>query len=269
MVLKSIIVFFLIGQSALAFTFNNSNSASFSSDEVRINIASNVSCDNIGMTHNEVLSYAVEGVNRFWNQVPSSKLKIVRGGLVDVSNPTAFKSENLCESNTGSCIPNTNLNVGSDILISCNDNSSLFPSRGVLAVTLPINITDRTINGSVILLNDGIFSGVNGLATLDKSEFASVLAHEIGHAFGLGHSPVKDSLMYFESYSTRHSLGQDDIDGISFLYPREQPASCGAVIPAINSDSDPTSGTKKGVFTLLLALMLFSFSKKLNQRAKL
>ncbi len=267
MVKKLTFILFFSCFQAQAFTLNNSNSAAFSSDEVKLNIASNVSCDNLGMTHDEILSYAVEGVNRFWNKTSTSKLKLIRGGLIDAENPTALRTEPLCQNSSGSCTPNTNMNVSNDILIACNENSSLFSQAGILAVTLPINITSRTINGAIILLNDRSFSSGNVLASLDRSEFASVLAHEIGHAIGLGHSPVKDSLMYFESYSTRDSLGQDDFDGVSFLYPREQPVSCGAIIPVINSDNGPGPGIKKGMLALLLTILLFSFSKKLNQRS--
>jgi hypothetical protein len=68
--------------------------------------------------------------------------------------------------------------------------------------------------------------------------------------------------MYYESYNTRHSLGQDDMDGISHLYPREQPVSCGAILPASSSNDGPGPGLKKGLLALLMATLIFSFTKK-------
>jgi len=47
----------------------------------------------------------------------------------------------------------------------------------------------------------------------------TVWTHELGHALGLGHSTVQGSVMepYYEG--SRRTLHQDDIDGISYLYP--------------------------------------------------
>lgn len=47
----------------------------------------------------------------------------------------------------------------------------------------------------------------------------TVWLHELGHALGLGHSNVDGSVMepYYEG--SRRTLHQDDIDGITYLYP--------------------------------------------------
>ena len=47
----------------------------------------------------------------------------------------------------------------------------------------------------------------------------TVLLHENGHVAGLGHSAVAQAVMYAYYGGARRSLHQDDVDGISALYP--------------------------------------------------
>jgi hypothetical protein len=85
---------------------------------------------------------------------------------------------------------------------------------GVIAVTVPNNFSGKKIAGAVILIND---SGTFG--NLSRNDQIAVLAHEMGHALGLGHSEDDAALMYYRTIDLRSNLGQDDIDGISYLYP--------------------------------------------------
>jgi hypothetical protein len=52
-----------------------------------------------------------------------------------------------------------------------------------------------------------------------RYDLESVLLHENGHAAGLGHSADTNAVMYAYYGGIRRSLHQDDIDGISVLYP--------------------------------------------------
>lgn len=47
----------------------------------------------------------------------------------------------------------------------------------------------------------------------------SVMLHENGHAAGLGHSSVTQAIMYAYYGGVRRSLHQDDMDGLTSLYP--------------------------------------------------
>ena len=61
------------------------------------------------------------------------------------------------------------------------------------------------------------------------SDLASVLAHEIGHFFGLSHTEIAGATMetgYDATDDLRRSLEPDDLDGICAIYPPERaPAS--------------------------------------------
>ncbi|MBK26925.1 MAG: hypothetical protein CME70_23180 [Halobacteriovorax sp.] len=244
---KSIVIIaavFLLSK-AQAFTLSVSNGAFFTNNDVRINVADN--CQNSGYTASGLLSLAVEASEQFWNKVPTSRLRLKQGGVVSVAG--AFRTASICSSDNP-CVPNGSLIHTQEILISCNVNATNFPSTSIIALTVPNNVTGQTINASTLLLNDNTN---NQFASKSRPEQISILAHEIGHALGLGHSPVKDSLMYFQSRATSFRLGWDDIDGITYLYPVEQPISgCGSV------DLDQSGNSKMGpmIYGFLFALLL-------------
>lgn len=213
----------LLSLNASAFTLNNSAKLTFAQDEVKVNLAGGF-CANLGISDEEFMSIIGKAVDSFWNKSPTSRLKLRKGSIVNVDS--AFHTDTICTPSTN-CTPNPDLEVSSDILISCNTNVSNFSSAAILGVTIPNNISGDTIYGSLVLINDQANNQFKNKSTEQK---ASIIAHELGHAFGLGHSPVEDSLMYYATMANRKNLGRDDIDGISYLYPKKQPFSgCGTV----------------------------------------
>lgn len=212
----------ILSFKANAFTLNNTAKLVFSEDEVKVNVASG--CTNIGVTDAELLELVGRAVDTFWNKSPTSRLKLRKGSVVNVA--AAFHSDSICTASTN-CDPNPDLSVDSDILISCNVNATNFPSSSILGITIPNNIAGTRIVGSLVLINDKADTVFDSKSADEK---VAIIAHELGHAFGLGHSPVQDSLMYYATVSQRRALGRDDIDGITYLYPKQQPISgCGTV----------------------------------------
>lgn len=242
------LVFLGLSVNTYAFTMNNSVKLVFSQDEVRVNVAA-ATCNNIGIDETEVLSIVGDAVDRFWNTAPTSRLKLRKGNLTAVSGN--YATDTICVAATN-CEPNAALAVSSDILITCNTNPANFSSSAILAVTIPNNIDGTRIVGSLVMLND---QATTQFDTKSREEKISIIAHELGHAFGLGHSPVTDSLMYFATREQRKALGRDDIDGISYLYPKQQPigGGCGSVV--LDDKNKPSSwpGLFIGFFIIVMA----------------
>lgn len=257
---RLILLLTLLSHPLFAFTLNNNVGAAFEKDEVSVNVASH-SCSNIGITNDELLSIAEEAVDLFWNRVHSSRLQLKRGSLTSVS--TSFQTGLICNNDPqAGCSINSSLAVSSDILISCNTNATNFSnSNSVLMVTVPNNVSGDNILGALILINDTAGNSFQGLSRAEK---VSSVAHEIGHAIGLGHTGLEQNLMYFQSMSTREALGHDDVDGITYLYPVEQPiGGCGT----IDFNEGPGSPGKSLPYFLLAFVMTLLFGSALKKRS--
>ena len=215
-----------LSTAAWSFTLNNGAGAAFKSDEIKINVAAHT-CNNIGITNDELLSIAEEAAQKYWNRVPTAKLEIVRGSIVSVAS--AFRTDTVCTGSTSNCTPNASMIVENGILISCNTNATNYAgSNEVLGVTVPNNIQGTEIRGAIILVNDNVG---NSFSNKSHAAKVSIIAHEIGHALGLGHSPFQNALMYARFVEGRERLGSDDVNGITWLYPAEEPdlGLCGSV----------------------------------------
>ena len=71
----------------------------------------------------------------------------------------------------------------------------------------------------------------------------SVMLHENGHVLSLGHSSVTQAVMYAYYGGLRRSLHQDDIDGVTSLYPEDggAPTSTPTNTPAPTNTATATS----------------------------
>jgi hypothetical protein len=202
--MKQFFLMLILPLSAQAFTLNNNFEAAFEDHDVKVSIDENTTCLYTGLTIDELSSLVKPAVRDFWNTVPTSSLHLEDAG-------TSRATDNMIEDAGASLIPPVN-----GIIIACNDSASNFEGKNILAVTVPNNFEGKKIKGAVILINDTQDSGFKKLSRKDK---ISVIAHEIGHAIGLGHSEDNAALMYYRTVKQRKKLGQDDIDGVSYLYP--------------------------------------------------
>lgn len=218
--MKALIFFPLIVlifvHSAFAYRLNTSNGAAYGDSTIKFYVTSNSTCTNAGVDQNELLSIAKEAADKFWNKVSTSSIKLKSGGIYETSD-SLFLTGELCPEQSGSNCGSSIVPYVSKLIIACNSESSEnFPSNDFIAISAPTRLAGTRIRGSVILIND---TATSSFAGLSRSERVSVLAHELGHAVGLGHSNKNEALMYFSNADKISRLSQDDRDGISYLYP--------------------------------------------------
>ena len=216
--IKLITLLLLVSSYAEAYTFNNNFEAAFKSNKVTVTIDELTTCANAGMTVYELRDLIEPAINKFWNRIPTTNLRLKDGGF---SEPlTNVNTGRLCAPTDEACITaagGTVIAPAHEIVIACNNQALNFGGANVLAVTIPNNFSGKSIAGAIILINESstIFT------TLDKAGKIAVLAHEIGHAIGLGHTDSTSALMYYKTVTKRKALGEDDMRGVSYLYPMQ------------------------------------------------
>ncbi len=205
--------------TAQAWTLNNNFGAAFAKGRVKVFVDEGTVCPTNGVTYEELAGLVKPAIETYWNKVPTSSLRLDAAGFSPALS--TINRGRLCSPTDDPCIaageadPDGLIPAVSEIVIACNSNSQNFGGGNVLAVTIPNKFSGKKIKGSVILINDT--SGTFG--DLSRSDKIGVIAHEIGHALGLGHSDESAALMFYRTVAQRSRLGQDDVDGISFLYP--------------------------------------------------
>lgn len=247
----------LMGQ-AHAFTLNNNFGGAFQKSKVKVQVAPNTSCSGTGLSIYDLADMLKPAVDDFWNTVPTSRLRLDASGF---SNPiTNIQNGLLCSPTDTDCVTSANnannlIPPVSEIVIACSDNPLNFgvnPSN-VIAVTIPNNFSGKKIRGAIILINNTSSAFLN----LSRADKIAALAHEIGHAIGLGHAKddEQEALMYYRTVNLRKKLGQDDIDGVSYLYPK-QIDGCG-FIGSIKEDSSipPNLWQMLSALALLISLV--------------
>ena len=255
------LILFIISFKAYSFRLNTNIGAAFD-NEVNIYVTSNSTCDQFSMSPSELLEIALDGADEYWNTVATANLTLSRGGILDTTDSDYLTGE-LCAEDSDTSCPAGSVPKANDIVVICNSNTTNFPSSTYLALSAPNHLSGSEIKGSVILINN---STNTNFGNLSRSEQVSVLAHEIGHALGLGHTEDNAALMYYRTNEHRFALAKDDVQGITYLYPYS-PGSLidcdllfGGTIKDINESSLPINGLKSlflGLFISIFFIKLF------------
>ncbi len=176
-----------------------------------------------------------------WGSVPTSALEIKRGATTSLPNAiTTYVG-----SSATSYAPIGNTVVYCDANFATNSGAS---ADSIPGYATGINYTSTgRIQGCLLVLNVQS-GGQANITTLDSTLTDVVLTHEIGHCLGFGHSADTQALMYYQTGAGRKSyLTKDDIDAVTFLYPREEPGSGGFMgCNSVQSISGPGSGGGPG-----------------------
>lgn len=196
---------FLLPIQVFAFTLNPNTGRGFSNNEIDLYIA-NTDCSGAGFTTERYVTLIKDTVTKYWNSVPTSSLlldvKGIRSGI-DIAGDDHDAALAKVPANT--------------ILAGCNASADDFDDPSILG-SAQMSCTGSTCR-AVLILNAHPNSD---LPNRSDKVIEAIIAHEIGHAFGLGHSEFKHNLMYFSiSGKFQKWLGEDDVDGVTYLYPHD------------------------------------------------
>ena len=185
-----------------------------------------VNSSQCGITQAELYS-AIDDAIALWNRVPNSRIRLSRGAEVTTTVAQALAGNAASGLPTPLILCDPNMQATFQAGVSPNlDPEPSFTSNNIPGVTLPLP-TELTMDYAVLVLNSE--SGKSArISNLNSTVLRVVIAHEIGHVLGLGHTKDIANLMYFDaSERAKLSLSQDDMDGIAYLYPRTELASNG------------------------------------------
>lgn len=261
--MKTIIILQIFTSLAYAtFTLNPDTGRGFKNNNINV-IVSNSDCSNAGFSTARFKDYLEDAVNAYWNSVATSavNVKIQRvNSSYDITGLTFEQSLALTPTNM--------------ILAGCNETGAPeFDGGGGAGSSSILGAAQMSCSGSnckaVLIINAHPTTSVSQLS---QKNLEATIAHEIGHALGLGHSSSKLNLMYFSvGGKTQTWLGHDDIQGITYLYPHKEEVSCllGHMFGTIKTDDDtnfrpPLLMIMSFFMTLLFIQMLKLFSIKMK-----
>lgn len=198
---------------------------------------------------------AINSAFTLWNNVSSSNVKLNVGSVVTANFSTATTK--------------ANAQVVTNPIIFCDTNFSTDLSvDGNFVVGLDQSYFDSTgkIYFASIALNAETGKSAN-IANVSASVLSIIVAHETGHSLGFGHSADQHALMYYDATGKNTlNLSQDDVDGLTYLYPRKEPSNgafgCGSLTTErknINGQGSSGSGGGSAPAAAETAALLIGF----------
>lgn len=164
-----------------------------------------------------------------------------------------------------------NLSSSAKVTESTSQNEIRFVSNfpygsAVLGVTELTYNNAGAIQRAIISLNDDYrFRGAPGFYPYGEVYLGDVVTHELGHLFGMSHSEVLSSSMFYSAFSGQSTVSMDDRSGIRQKYDSSygritgyvkggsQIGVLGAHVQAISRKTGEASGAisdETGAFTL-------------------
>ncbi len=246
----------LITGDSSAFTISGSGNSNIKGWQTK-ELTFKLNATNCAGLSQAVVEQTIADAFEAWNNVPTSNLKLVYGGTTTTTAAQAAAG-------TATDYP----------VIICdpafNTTTSQAGNNGVTGVgTFALNANNEISKGYLLLNADTGASPTYNISTQSTSSNSLLIAHEVGHVLGFGHSSDNFALMYFQYTASRQlALAQDDMDALAYLYPRNEPSDkllgCGTLSTPFSGG--PWMGMGLALFWYLLvpALILRS-SRKFTQ----
>ena len=214
-----------------AFTLNSSTNPNFKGwQSGEINFAINSTNCPASMNIKSLMEDAFE----VWNKVPTSPVKLTASATTTstaAANPVTVYCETNFQGVTGA---DDDFVPGAAAIGGSGDYATI----------------------GIVYLN--VSAGQANISQFDRSLLTVILAHEIGHIIGLGHSHDINALMYFDaSAKNTLNLSQDDVDGLTYLYPRDELGKDKPLGCALVSEVKPPSGPYIAAVLLMLLMPVF------------
>ena len=156
-----------------------------------------------------------------WNSSPNTGLTLFRATTASATTAPQVLADGF---------------TGQSPLVVCDtrfDSDLTVNADGVPAATHLALDSKNHLNVAGVIIN-AQFGAQANFNFLTRDQQLVALTHELGHAIGLGHSESNHSLMFYSiDNKTTPTLTEDDMDGATFLYARNEfasnPFGCSAV----------------------------------------
>jgi hypothetical protein len=168
---------------------------------------------------------ALTNTQATWNAVSTSSFTLALGGQT-----------NRCPSLVDEC-------QGPQTFDGFNDVTFLSlagPCNGVFGCTLGVTWYSTSVDEADMALNTRASWAHDCSSSGSPFDVESVILHENGHVGGLGHSGDSNAVMATPYINAQCDLHQDDIDGISALYPAAGGTATPTPVPTATPVATPT-----------------------------